>query len=204
MSTNIDIGNVLTRAFDLYKKNMGTLILANLLAGLIGAFTIGILAGPMYAGLVLIVLGLIDGKQPAPGVGDVFSGFQYFVPALLFVIGWFIASFLGQMILGILPLIGFPLSIAYSMALGTVVMFTLFNIVDRKLDLVPAVQASYETVKANFWPFLGVYVVASVISSLGIIACFIGVILTAPMLVCMVAIAYRDSHPAAAAPAPQA
>jgi len=195
---NIDIGSVLNRAFEFYKANISTLLITCLLAGIIAMVSFGILAGPMYAGIVWVTLGLLDKKQPAPVIGDLFKGFNWFVPSLVYCILLFVVVFVGQIVLAFIPLIGGLLSMAVAIGVPTVTMFALFNIVDRNMDVVPAIQASIDLIKQNFWIFLGLYIAAAVISSLGAIACFIGVVLTAPMLPCMLAVAYRDLHPAQA------
>lgn len=197
MQPNVDIADALRRGYNLYKDNISTLLIATLLATIISVLTIGILAGPMLAGLVMLTLGLIDRQQPAPTIGDLFKGFSFFLPALVLIILFFVVSLVGQFILGLIPILGILLSTLFSMALSTVVMFAIFYIVDRKQEVVAAIQTSYETVKQNFWIFLGLNIVASIVSSLGLIACFIGIIVTAPMYYCTIAVVYRDLHPAA-------
>lgn len=196
MTPTIDIGKTLTAAYNLYKDNITTLLLATLLGSIIGGFTLGILAGPMLAGLALITLALIDKAQPKPDIGDVFKGFNFFVPALIYFIVYLVALLVGNFILGLLPLLGLFLPTLYGMALSTFTMFTIFNIVDRKMDVVPAIQASVDLVKANFWIFLGLNIVAAVVGGLGAVACLVGVVVTAPMYLTTVAIAYRELYPA--------
>lgn len=200
MMPTIDIGKTLTAAFNLYKENITTLMLATLLGGIISMFTFGILGGPMMAGLALINLALIDKSQPKPDIGMIFKGFNYFVPALVFFILYMVALFIGNIILGLIPLLGMILPTLYGMALSTFTMFTILNIVDRKMDAIPAIQASVETIKTNFWIFLGLNIVAAVISSLGAFACLVGVIVTAPMYMATVTLAYREVFPAGGAP----
>lgn len=199
MQPTVDIGNALKRGFDLYKENIATLLIATLLASIISCVTVGILAGPMMAGLTLITLRLVDRQEPKPEIGDLFKGFSFFVPTLVFVILLVVVQLIGSFILGLFPFIGVLLSSLFSMALNTAVLFTMFYIVDRNMDVVAAIQKSFDVVKSNFWIFLGLSIVASVVSMLGIIACVIGVIVTAPMYLTTIAIVYRDLHPASAA-----
>lgn len=199
MQPTVDIGNALKRGFDLYKENITTLLIATLLASIISVVTVGILAGPMAAGLTLITLRLVDRQEPKPEIGDLFKGFSFFVPTLVYVILLVVAQLIGGFILGLFPFIGVLLSSLFSMALNTAVLFAMFYIVDQKMDVVAAIQKSFDVVKANFWVFLGLSIVAGVVSSLGIIACVIGVIVTAPMYLSTISIVYRDLHPASAA-----
>ena len=196
MQPNIDIGEALRRGFELYKENITTLMLATLLATIISFVSVFILAGPMFAGVIMLTLALVDKKQPKPDIGAIFKGFDVFLPSLVFMILLLVATFVGQLILGLFPLIGFFTSTLYGMALSTVVMFGLFYIADKGMDVVAAIQKSYEVVKSNFWIFLGLNIVAQVVSSLGVIACIIGIIVTLPMYYCTIAVVYRDLHPA--------
>ncbi|MCS6770659.1 MAG: hypothetical protein NZ740_01375 [Kiritimatiellae bacterium] len=196
MHSQIDISSVLRRGFELYRDHFLVLILSTLLATVLSVLTVGILAGPMIAGLSLIALGLIDRRDPPPDVGRLFQGFSFFVPSLIFVIAYLVVMFVGSFVLGLMPMIGGLLSTLYSMVISTFVMFAIFNIVDRGADVAAAVQQSVEMVKANFWIFFGLYIIASVLSSLGVILCLIGIFLTLPLYPCWIAIAYRDLFPA--------
>lgn len=194
----IDIGSVLNRAFEFYKQNISTLLITCLLGGIISSISGGILAGPMCAGIFLVTLGLLDKKTPAPVIGDLFKGFNYFIPTLVLFVLFSVVMLVSFLLFFFCPLIGFPLGLALGIGAPAVVMFAPLLIVDRNMEVIPAIQASIELVKTNFWVFLGLFIVALVISSLGGIVCFLGSVLTAPMMSCMLAVAYRDLHPAQA------
>ncbi|MGD8286723.1 MAG: hypothetical protein PVG08_21580, partial [Desulfobacterales bacterium] len=102
----VKFGDWIERGFNLYKNNFGTLVLASILVVVLSTVTIGILAGPMLAGLALVILALLDKKSPTPDAGAVFKGFNYFLNSLLFVAVWGIAIFIGSIILGVIPLVG--------------------------------------------------------------------------------------------------
>lgn len=191
---DVKFGEWLEKGFALYKEGIGTLIVAALLVLVISSATLGILAGPMLAGYVLIVLRLKDKTEPKPAIGDVFQGFNYFLQAFLFMIVYFVVMFVAATVLGFIPVIGGLASIFVSYAVATLVLFAMFLIVDKKMDFWPACQASIDQVKTNFWPFLGFTVVITVISMLGAIACLIGIIVTLPFYYCAIAVAYRDVY----------
>ena len=46
--------------------------------------------------------------------------------------------------------------------------------------------------KTNIWPFVGLGILVSIISAIGAVACGIGVIVTLPISVCIMAVVYRD------------
>ena len=190
----VKFGDWIERGFNLYKNNFGTLVLASILVVVLSTVTIGILAGPMLAGLALVILFLLDKKSPAPDAGAVFKGFTYSLNSLLFVAVWGIAIFIGSIILGVIPLVGQLASIFFVYAAQAFLMFAMFLIVDQQMDFWPASMESINTVKTNFWPFFGISTVAGIIGSLGAIAFGIGIALTLPIQGCILAVAYRDVY----------
>ena len=188
----VKFGDWIEAGFILYKNNFGILVLASVFAVVIGAITAGILAGPMLAGLVLVILQLLDRKEPPPEAGTVFKGFDYFLQSFIFVIVWGLGILIGSLVLGVIPVIGQLASIAFVYAAQAFLMFGMFLVVDRKMDWLPASTQSINTVKTNFWPFFGLSTVAGIIGSLGAIAFGIGVVFTIPIQGCILAIAYRE------------
>ena len=188
----VKFGEWIEKGFNLYKENFGLLVLAGLIAVLLSGVTMGILAGPMFAGLILITLGLFDKKGPKPEVGEIFKGFGYFLNSFLFVFVWGVALFVVTFILVLIPCIGYLAAIFLVYAAQAFLMFGMFFIVDREMDFWPATMESVNIVKTNFWPFLGLSVVAGIIGSIGAIACGIGVFITAAIPVCILTVAYRE------------
>ncbi len=191
-AVNVKFEEWIKGGLNLYKENFGVIFPASLIAMLLTPLTFGLLAGPLWAGVVMIVLALIDRRDPKPEVGDVFQGFNLFQPAFLFVLGVGVAGMAGILVLIFVPFFGPVLSSAFALCLLTAVMFALYLIVDRKQNVQDAVKSSFETVQKSFFPFLGLFFVASLLSSLGVIACGIGVVVTLPILCCILGVAYRD------------
>jgi hypothetical protein len=189
---DVKFGEWFEKGFNLYKENLGVLVLASLIALVISAVTIGILAGPMLAGIILMTLRFFDKTEPKPEVGNVFKGFDYFLNSLLFVVVWGGAVLVASLILALIPCIGQLASLCVVYVVQAFLMFGLFLIVDKRMEFWPASMESFTIVKTNFWPFLGLSVVASIIGSIGAIACGIGMAVTAPIQVCILTVAYRD------------
>jgi uncharacterized membrane protein len=180
------------KGFNLYKNNFGTLVLTSGIALVLTVVSIGILAGPMLAGLAIITLQFLREEHPEPDAGKVFRGFDYFLNSFLFMLIWGIAILVGSFILGIFPFIGQLLSLFFVYAAQAFLMFGIFLIVDKQMNFWPASMESINTVKTNFWPFFGLSAVASIIGSIGAIAFGIGIVLTIPIQACILAVAYRD------------
>ncbi len=190
--TDVRFGEWMTRAWQLYKANFVVLILASLIGMLLSAVTVGVLAGPMAAGMVLIVLRLLDGDATKPQPGDVFQGFTFFVQTLLYLVVWGAITFAGMAVLNVIPCVGQLLALAGVYALQAFLMFALFLIVDRKMDFWPASMESIQVVKANFLPFLGLALLAFLLGGVGAVACGLGMFLTMPFCFCLLAVAYRE------------
>ncbi|MCX6993773.1 MAG: hypothetical protein NT011_11625 [Kiritimatiellaeota bacterium] len=188
---DVKFGEWIQQGWELYKANIGVWIVASLLAIVISVATLGILSGPMMAGLVWMALVLVDRKEPKPQMGDVFKGFDYFLQSFLFFLVWGVIM-LAISVVSLIPCVGTLVVIVVSIVLHTALMFGLFLIVDKKMEFWPASMLSLNVVKPNFFPFLGLLVVAMLIGHVGAIACGIGVIVTMPIAVCILAVAYRN------------
>jgi len=188
----VKFGEWIEKGFQLYKENFATLVLASLIAVVLSAVTVGVLAGPMAAGVVVICLGLFNKKVPRPEVGTLFRGFDHFLNSFLFMILWGIALFVVSLMVGMVPCIGQLASIFVFFVAHALLMFGMFLIVDRRMEFWPASVESFNKVKPNFWPFLGFAIVSNLIGSIGAIACGIGVVFTFPIQACILTVAYRD------------
>ena len=188
----VKFGEWIEKGFNLYKENFGFLVLISLIAVIVSAVTVGVLAGPMAAGVILIIFQLHDRKESQPEVGTLFRGFDFFLNSFLFFIIWGIAIFVASLILGLVPCIGQLASLFVVFVAHALLMFGLFLIVDRKMDFWPASVESFNMVKRNFWPFLGFSIVSNLIGSIGAIGCGIGVVFTLPIQVCILTVAYRE------------
>jgi hypothetical protein len=188
----VRIGEWIENGFNLYKENFRTLVLASIFVVVLSSVTVGILAGPMLAGLVLLTLELMAGNEPKPEAGRVFKGFDYFIPAFLFLVVWGPVIFIVSLIIGFIPVIGKLASLFTVYAAQAFLMFGLFLIVDRQMEFWPASLESINTVKTNFWPFFGLAAVAGILGSIGLVAFGIGVVFTIPIQGCILAAAYRE------------
>ena len=179
----VDIGGWISEAFELYKANFALLCVSTLVAGLLGGFTCGVLAGPLWAGLTLILLRVLRKTAPAPQIGDVFKGFDFFLQALLLVVVIGVVI----MIASFVPVVG---QLA-SLLLYPLVMFSMCLVVDKKMEFWPAIMASFEKAKGEYLSLLVLCLLSSLISGAGAILCGVGVILTAPFSSIVSVVAYR-------------
>src|SRR5665647_3264708 len=150
----LDIGLVFKRGWRLFVKDIGPLIIGALIVCALSIVTLGILAGPLTAGLYGMVVKRVRDKQQ-PEVGDVFGQMNRF---------W--AFFAAALVLGIL--IGLAsVTIIGGVLLATIWLYVVPLMVDRGMGLGEAMRASYEMVKqAGFWEHLALVIAFVVIASL--------------------------------------
>jgi len=171
----LDIGLVLKQAARLFVKDLAPLLIAGLITGVLSVLTLGILAGPLFAGLYGMVIGRVrDGRQPQ--VGDVFDGLQRF---------W---SYLAAALV-LVVLIGLAsITIVGGFLLATIWLYVFPLMVDRGLGVGEAMKASKDLVlKSRFWEHLALVIVLFVVLSVanGMLA-----IIAAPFVVVAVTAGY--------------
>ncbi len=187
----LDMGVCFKKAFDVYKKNLGLLIGASFIASLLMSLTVGILTGPILAGLMVLVLKLVDGKDDA-AFSNIFESFDLFVTTFLICLAWGAAFYAAYAILGMIPVLGFLVSIVLAGAYSVFLSFAIMQVVEKKEGFQEASKSAFELLKKNLWMLIAYGVLASLASSVGIVACGFGVIVTMPIYFVLMAVAYRQ------------
>lgn len=193
--THYNLGGWLAQGFALYRRHFGLLLLASLMATTLAFISVGVLLGPMLAGMILVCLALCDRQEPPPDAADLFAGLRHFGQAFLFVLYWGVVLAALAFVLGFIPCLGTLASGFLICAASALLMFAPFLIVDRGMDFWTASLISMRTVKAHFWPFWGLFIVTALLAGLGSVLCAFGVFLTAPLYFCVMTVAYRAVFP---------
>ena len=192
MSTGtFDIGVCFKKAFEVYKKNLGLLIGASFVASLLISLTAGILTGPILAGLMVLILKLVDGKEGA-AFSNIFESFDSFLTTFLICLAWGAAFYASAMVLNVIPVIGFVAVLVLSGAFSVFLSFAIIQVVEKKEGFQAASKSAFVLLKENLWMLIAYGVPASLASSVGALACGIGVIVTIPMYYVLMAVAYRQ------------
>ena len=143
----LDIGLAFKNGWNAFTADIVPLLVGTLIAGILSVITLGILAGPLTAGLYSMVVGRIrDGRHAE--IGDVFSCMNRF---------W---GFLWAAIVLVVLIALASLTIIGGVLLATVWIYVFPFMVDRKMGLTDAMSASYHQVVDNgFWEHLALIVV---------------------------------------------
>ncbi len=185
----MNLGKSIQQSFDLYLKNFGLLLLASLIAGLISVISIGILAGPLAGGVLALGLKLLRGEKGE--LNEIFSHFNQFLPTLIATL-LFIAASLVLWIIGIIPVIGWILNLAACPALGLLYLLAIGFIIDQKMQPLEAVKRSVDCFAAEPVPLWFYSLVMLILSGIGAIIFVIGVILTIPLGMAGMTVAYQQ------------
>ena len=131
-------------------------------------------------GLSRYFLKLVRG-EPAE-FGDAFSGFSV-APIQLLSLG---------LIQNILIVVGLCFCILPGIYLGIAWSFSILLVVDRRMDFWPAMELSRRVVSKHWFIILGLVLLNGLISISGIVACCVGVFITAPIGLGSLVFAYDD------------
>ena len=178
----INIGSCVKRGWKLVMSDFWLLVGVSVVGWLIaGTGPIGwIVGGPMMGGLYGLYLKKIRG-QPA-SFSDAFLGFSVaFVPLMLLLIVQSLLSLVG-MLLCLIPGIYLIVSWAFALALAF----------DKRLDFWPALELSRKVVGKHWWQVFGLVLVCGLVSVAGLIACCVGVFVTATVAQAALLYAYED------------
>ena len=173
MSKEVDLGKCFSEAWELYKSNLGILILSSLVAGLVGLVTCGILSAPLAIGVLWIIDRIRRNDPEKPSAGDVFKGMSKFGQAFLcFII--FVVVF---SIAGAVPIIGQIVSFVAS----PLIMFAFLYIAFEDMDALGAFKRVFsELFSGKLLMPVVVGILAGMAGSVGALACGIGLIVTMP------------------------
>jgi uncharacterized membrane protein len=178
--TPFDLGVCLTQAFDALKRDFWNVVLMNLVFSLLCCFLITI--PPLYVGRARFHAKVLRGEKA--GFDDLMSGFDSFGSSWLMMIVMFVFIVIGFLFC-FLP--GFYLAYAW--------LLSFHLLADRRGSFWECLEIGRQAVTAHWgWAFL-LYFVANFVSGLGIIACFIGILATAPILSLAVTAAYQRLFP---------
>lgn len=164
----VDIGKCVSTSIDSFKRNPMEHIVATLIVGVVGGVSSGILTGPMMVGYMKMMKNSEStGKVE---IGDVFKGFDDFVPA-------FLAVFVSSLLLAV----GFCLCVIPGLLIMALPGTAAYLVAEGEKDGMKALSRAFDLIKANLLPSCLCMLVLGFIASLGMIACFVGILITLPI-----------------------
>ena len=179
-TVQVKTGEWISEGWNVVKNDMGGMVLITLVFMLVNGVIPLVLTGPTMIGLYMYCSKRLLGR-PAE-LGDLFKGFSWFVPSLV-----------AMLLIGLLVNVGMLLCIIPGLVVMAMYMFAYHFIFDKGLDFWPAMQASHEVVKKNYFGFTMFIVVLGLLNLAGVLLCLVGVFFTMPITYVAISAAYRDN-----------
>lgn len=158
---------------------MGNYVLLALVFTVLNGMVPLILQGPLVAGFHIYCIKKLLGRPT--DFSDLFKGFNFFVPAL--VASLVIALFtFGASLLCLIP----------GLVVAAMYKFTYLFIVDKRLDFWPAMQASHNVVRGDYFGFTMFLLLMVLVNVLGFICCIVGLLVSIPVTMAAITVAYQE------------
>jgi uncharacterized membrane protein len=165
--------------WDLVKADMGNYALLALVFMALNAMVPVILQGPLIAGFHIYTIKRIMGRRT--DFGDLFKGFNFFLPALV-----------ASVVIALFTMAGTLLCIIPGLVVAAMYKFTYLFIVDKRLDFWPAMQASHEVVKRDYFGFTMFLLLMFLVNVLGALCCIVGLLVSIPVTFAAITVAYQE------------
>ncbi|HPG41730.1 MAG TPA: hypothetical protein PLP19_20745 [bacterium] len=180
----VNMGNWISKSWDLVFSDLGNFILITLLYVVINAVVSGtiigifLVAGPLTVGYFISIAKKIRGEKLE--IGDLGKGFQYFA-----------AAFLSSIVISIFVSIGFIFLIIPGIVISALYMFTPLFIIEQNLDFWSAMEASRKLAQPHIFELSVFMVLLFIISMIGVLLCGVGVLIATPICFTAVTLAYN-------------
>jgi len=159
--------------------DLGNFMLVSLIFVLVNSVASIVTQGPLQTGLHLYCTKKLFNRRS--DIGDIFKGFDYFLP-----------SFVAALLIGIFVFAGTLLCIIPGLVVASMYKFTYLFILDKRMDFWPAMQASHDVVKNDYFGFTMFLIVMALINILGALCCIVGLLVTVPVSVAAITVAYQE------------
>lgn len=173
----VEASRWLHAGWDLVKADMGTYALAALIFFLLSG--VPFIQGALVAGFHIFTMKKLMGRRAE--FADLFKGFNFFVPTLV-----------ASLLIGVFTFIGTLFCIIPGLVVAAALKFTFLFIVDKRMDFWPAMQASHAVVKQDYFGFTMFLLLAFLVNVLGLLCCVVGLLLTVPLTIAAITVAYKE------------
>jgi len=170
-------GKWIGEGWELVKADMGTYVLISLIFFLLNG--VPFIQGALIAGFHIYTMKKIM-RRPAE-FGDLFKGFNFFIPTLV-----------AAILMGLFTFLGTLLCIIPGLVVAAMYKFTYLFIVDKRMDFWPAMQASHAVVKNDYFGFTMFLLLAVLVNILGALCCIVGLLVSIPVTIAAITVAYKE------------
>jgi len=170
-------GRWLSAGWNLVMADLGSYVLMALIFGLLSG--VPLIQGALIAGFHIFTMKKLTGRRA--DIGDLFKGFNFFVATLVASILIALFTFLGTLAL-IIP----------GLIIAAMYKFTYLFIIDKRMDVWQAMQASHAVVRNDYFGFTMFLIAAFFVNVLGFCCLIVGLLVTIPMTFAAITFAYKE------------
>ncbi|MGC9317779.1 MAG: hypothetical protein ACP5KN_07075 [Armatimonadota bacterium] len=171
----------LSDAWAMFAENPVVHIVLTLIVAVGSSITGGLLAGPLICGYIWVVIRQMEDPGYDPQIGDIGKCFENFVQTFLVgIVGGIIAG-IGGVLCGIGAILTAPL-----------VMFAFPLVAHRQMGFWEAIQTSIAKVMENYGGWIVFALILGLINAAGGLVA-VGWLITYPLTIVAVVLAYRDN-----------
>jgi len=172
-------GKWISAGWTMVTADLGNFALLSLIFVLVNSFASIVTQGPLQTGMHLFCMKKMYGRRAE--MGDMFKGFDYFLPA-----------FVAALLIGVFVFAGMLVCVIPGLVVAAMFKFTYLFIMDKRMDFWPAMMASHEVVKGDYFGFTMFLIVMGLINLLGALCCIVGLLVTIPLSIAAITIAYQE------------
>jgi uncharacterized membrane protein len=173
-------GRWISAGWHMVTADLGNYMLISLIFVLVNSVASIVTQGPLQAGFHLYCTKKLFNKRAE--IGDLFKGFDYFLPA-----------FVAALLIGVFCFAGTLLCIIPGLVVASMYKFTYLFILDKRMDFWPAMQASHDVVKNDYFGFTIFLLAMAGVNILGALCCIVGLFVTVPMSIAAITVAYQET-----------
>ena len=143
------------------------------------SFALSVVTPVLSAGYYFVAFQVARGRSAV--FNDFFRGFNKFLPI-----------FLTALVAGILTAIGFVLLVIPGIYLAVAYLFVQPLVIDKNADFWQAMETSRQLITKKWFSFFGLLLVIALLNFAGLLLLGVGLLVTVPLSVCIIAAAYED------------
>jgi len=170
-------GRWIGEGWRMVKADIGMYILLALITILLSS--VPFIQGPLTAGFFIVCMKRTLNRTA--DFADLFTGFNFFIPALV-----------ASLVIALFVFVGTVFCIIPGLVVAAMYKFTYLFIVDKRMDFWPAMQASHAVVRNDYFGFTMFLIVLALVNLLGLICCIVGVLVTMPVTMAAITVAYKE------------
>jgi uncharacterized membrane protein len=172
-------GRWISEGWQMVRADLGTYVLLCLVFTAVSSVVPIVLQGPLLVGFHIFCIKRILNRGGE--LGDLFKGFDYFLPA-----------FVASLIISVFVFVGTLVCLIPGLVVAAMYKFTYLFILDKRMDFWPAMQASHAVVKNDYFGFTMFLLLMALVNLLGFLCCIVGLLVSIPVTLAAITVAYKE------------